>query len=281
MSRFSERFGFSAPKVDLELEEMPSTLRAGLWDTTKSLYFSEIHSRYGGGFHEEFEIITFDIWFRFYRDSVDERPENPSDALKYIRDRFFDGGFVFVYEFVEFMASMKPPTSSGNSSQYRKYINKILERERSAFRFADKLLVQVSDDEHRVEVTRAITNPSSCAVREHIAAAALHYSNRVMPDYRNSIKESISAVEAAVSFVVGRKTHGIKPLQEVSDKYRIHPALRDGFEKIYSWTSDDSGIRHRLMDSSSVTQEDARYMLVACSAFANYLIALNTKHGGA
>ncbi len=104
------------------------------------------------------------------------------------------------------------------------------------------------------------------------------YGQRPSPDYRNSIKEAVPAVEAAVSFVTGGKPDGVsRPLRKVFEQFPVHPALRDGFEKLYAYTSDAEGIRHALMQESNLTQEDARYMLVSCSAFANYLLALKTK----
>ncbi len=49
---------------------------------------------------------------------------------------------------------------------------------------------------------------------------------------------------------------------------KIHPALCEAFSKIYGYTSDkNTGIRH------SIFFTDAKYMLVVCSAFINYLLA--------
>lgn len=55
----------------------------------------------------------------------------------------------------------------------------------------------------------------------------------------------------------------------------LHIAFKEGIIKLYGWTSDDGGIRHALMDGdSSVTENEARFMLVLCSAYVNYLIIL-------
>lgn len=44
-------------------------------------------------------------------------------------------------------------------------------------------------------------------------------------------------------------------------------------KKRYGWTSDTPGIRHALMTEPDLHVEDAKFMLVACSAFINYVIA--------
>jgi hypothetical protein len=40
---------------------------------------------------------------------------------------------------------------------------------------------------------------------------------------------------------------------------------------LYGYTSDSSGIRHALQDEPNLDFVDAKFMLVACSAFVNYL----------
>ncbi len=51
----------------------------------------------------------------------------------------------------------------------------------------------------------------------------------------------------------------------------MHPALEAAFTKLYDYTSDAKGIRHALLDEDRVTFEEAKFMLVACSAFVNYV----------
>ena len=48
--------------------------------------------------------------------------------------------------------------------------------------------------------------------------------------------------------------------------------------KLYGYTSDESGIRHAgRIDGKGTTFAEAKFMLIACSAFVNYLID-NIKH---
>ena len=52
----------------------------------------------------------------------------------------------------------------------------------------------------------------------------------------------------------------------------IHPALLDAFNKLYGYTSSADGIRHALTNEKvKVGFEEAKFMLVMCSAFTNYL----------
>lgn len=46
--------------------------------------------------------------------------------------------------------------------------------------------------------------------------------------------------------------------------------------KKFQNTSDAEGIRHALLNESSLGYEDSLYMLISCSAFINYLIDKNS-----
>ena len=66
---------------------------------------------------------------------------------------------------------------------------------------------------------------------------------------------------------------------EKSGKISFHGAEKSGFSKLYGWTNDADGIRHGMMDSKNLQQEDARFMLIACSAFVNYLKVKTDRAG--
>ncbi|MGR6868629.1 AbiJ-NTD4 domain-containing protein, partial [Acinetobacter baumannii] len=52
----------------------------------------------------------------------------------------------------------------------------------------------------------------------------------------------------------------------------LHPAFKKALTSLYGYTSDSDGIRHALLDESTISYSDAKYMLVSCSAFINYVI---------
>ena len=68
-------------------------------------------------------------------------------------------------------------------------------------------------------------------------------------------------------------------LDEIVKKVQLDRDLQQGFQKIYSWSSDKEGIRHALMNDPNLSFDDAKFMLVSCSAFVNYLVSKATKSG--
>ena len=114
------------------------------------------------------------------------------------------------------------------------------------------------------------------SVNTHMEKALQLFSQRKSPDYENSIKESISAVEAMCCIITGetgsQATLG-KTIKKLKDKgIHIHSAMESAFSALYGYTSDEDGIRHGSIGFTNAPAEDAKYMLVSCSAFVNYLI---------
>jgi hypothetical protein len=53
----------------------------------------------------------------------------------------------------------------------------------------------------------------------------------------------------------------------------MHGAFKSALSGLYGYTSDENGIRHAMLDEPNLTAAEATFMLVACSAFTNYLVA--------
>ena len=148
--------------------------------------------------------------------------------------------------------------------------NSVLTTEMSAYRIVDKRFLSITNNEEIKEIEEVIVS-SKDSVTMHMRRALELLSNRNSPDYRNSIKESISAVESLAADIMGKKGTLGQLLKELEQKIGLHPALRDAFNKLYGYTNDSNGIRHAIFDSDNLSFDDAKFFLVACSAFINYI----------
>ena len=159
--------------------------------------------------------------------------------------------------------------------------NQLFEQEYVGYRFVDGRIVAISDNTEIRAIEKACSNPyEGCRVQLQKALDFL--SDRENKDYKNSIKESISAVESICQVIVNDEkatlSEALKKLE--ANGLVIHPSLKQAFNKLYGYSSDQGGIRHAEgMFESDVTFEEAKFMLVSCSAFINYLIAEMGKVG--
>jgi hypothetical protein len=94
-------------------------------------------------------------------------------------------------------------------------------------------------------------------------------------NYRNSIKESISAIESLAKQLAGSQKADLNQALDTMQSRGVpcHPAFKSAIKKMHGYTSDEPGIRHALFEEDDIRFEDAQVMLVCCSAFINYLIA--------
>ena len=158
------------------------------------------------------------------------------------------------------------------------FINAVFTREFVGYRFIAPYITAITDDVEVKAIDDALNNKSD-NVKQHIEKALGLLSDREAPDYANSIKESISAVERMCSIIVGHKATLNDALKEFEKcQVEIHPALKRAFSQLYGYTSDASGIRHSgELGGKDSTFEEAKFMLVSCCAFVNYLTGIMAK----
>ena len=140
------------------------------------------------------------------------------------------------------------------------------------YRFVNGVLCRVVGEEEIKAIESAI-NESPDAVAEQLNKALLAFADREHPNYANSVKEAISAVESQCCILTGDPKaslgEALKKLESTGVK--IHPALNKALHQLYGYTSDDPGIRHGSIETANVDAALAQFMLVTCSAFVNYL----------
>lgn len=277
MSSFSERIGITARKT-IQVRSMDNDLRNGLWNAL-TIHYWQLEN--GGNFKDlDFRLreLISGLWFACFKEPIDLIPYRWLEVYREIRKRFFDLPWDRVYDFIEFTA--KSSYESINE-EFMKDCNLVLEREVSAYRFVGGKIVAMTSEEEIAEVERALVIPDSLRlVRDHLKRSLNLLSDRQTPDYRNSIKESISAVEALCNLIANSKGATLgQALKLVEKKVPIHQALKSAFSSLYGYTSSAEGIRHALADEPNLKPEDAMFMLVSCSAFINYLVAKSSEAG--
>lgn len=177
-----------------------------------------------------------------------------------------------VYDVVEIYISF---LDKKKREQRTKQLNTIFEQEKSGYRIVLGEITPITNDAEIETIEQAAATPYD-SVNQHISKALAHYADLKNPDYENSVKEAISAVEAMCCIVTGtsgkQATLG-NAIKKLEDKgVHIHGGMKQGFKDLYGYASDENGIRHGGKDFKSVPPEDAKFMLISCSAFVNYLI---------
>ncbi|MGK6316514.1 AbiJ-NTD4 domain-containing protein [Neorhizobium sp. DT-125] len=279
--RFSQRLGLAASTVPIQTDSISDELRNGLWNAVYLTFIDRIPLDFYWQ-SSDLGLIAKLGHNNFFKLPLDELPDNGEVYVRWLKQWFMLQPWFAVYDFVDWLANYgshwkdwQPGDSSyEKAAKFRATVNHHLETENSGYRFVDSNLIAISNEHEVAEIEKALsTRGQFSSISSHVGASARLLSNRVNPDYRNSIKESISAVEAAAKIATDdpKATLG-QALKLLAREEHLHPALQDAFSKLYGWTNDAEGIRHAMMEQSKLDLADARFMLVACSAFANYLV---------
>lgn len=275
--RFSERYGYKKVREIVQIDSIDEPLRNALWSLLKVFVWDHMRESsgiYRGYFlssdsNKEIRELCDRLWFSYFKKPLDQRDNEWDKVHGQLRNYFFGCEWYEVYDFLEFV------TNNYDRYQFKDHFiaacNKALEKEISAYRFVDGLISRITEHQEVDEIERALETALG-PVRTHLRRALELLANRESPDYRNSIKESISSVESLAAFAVGAEKGTLGQLiKRLEDEIKLHPALRTAFSSLYGYTSDEGGIRHALMESENVRFEDAKFFLVVCSAFVNFV----------
>ena len=279
---FSEAHGMGSCNTQMQLNDLDDRTRIILFNKiTEHLswyYANKDGAIYNdGAFHKEdalYRLISSacgkiaDPNIHYYIKSLNEYLQNVIPTALYNE----------VFDLVELICKL-----CICGEELSKKVNDVFKHEYVGYRFVDGRIVPITDENEIKSIEDACSGEIE-GPRTHIKKAVGFIADRERKDYKNCIKERISAVESICSIIVNQKKgtlgDALKDLKK--NGLKIHGSLEAAFSKLYGYTNDEKGIRHAEgMFENDVTFEEAKFMLVSCSAFVNYLIANYGKVGGA
>jgi hypothetical protein len=271
MAGFSEKYGYIKPSSILIREQLTEEIQNAICSIYDMLRNKVYEDSYEDTFYRDMEEY---LWCYFLNQRLDKFHSNGGYrivATGYIekKDEPWYKKIDLLEETVQYLSSKR--------NRYNQYyiffissVNCEFKRLNFAYRIINDQIVEVTSEEEISTIELASENASN-SIRKHLQTSLELLSKRPDGDYRNSIKESISAVEALVREITGENTLNFKKLDSAG--IILPSILRKAFELLYGYTNDSStGIRHALMDDVNAPGADeAVFMLVSCSAFINYL----------
>ena len=280
MPLFSHRKGIRALHKAIQREAADEELRNRLWTALQVSVWDKFNPP--AGFAREPDDNTRAvwalcqiIWHNYFKRPLDELPtvdrSHPRSSYRVFREHFFDGKWWQVYDFLEFVVKN---CHDDWAEQLRTMANDVLETENAAYRIVGTEVCDISDEHEISAIEEGLAAPFGAA-RRHLQRSLELISDRRTPDYRNAVKEAVSALESAAQDVSGRPNATLGDCIKVMEQAgTLHPAFKAGLLKLYGYTSDSGGIRHALTEKDSPpTYSEAKFMLVACSAFVNLLVS--------
>ena len=266
--RFSKRHGYRDVREEVQVERLDEKTRDRLWN----VFYEEVvnlHSDVRGvSPYAGYSDFSKSVWTEHLYQRRDEYPSQTEGIVGFQKEIVTSAQWFKVMDFLEFTSQYF------SSDELESKLNSVLEEEKSAYRLVEGEVVPITDGielesiEEGIEKTRKYEG-----VREHLEQALAHFSDEKDPDYRNSVKESISAVESMAQIVVGNDDASLgTALSRLESNRGLNGKLKASFKKLYGYTSQEESIRHGDAEESEMSFAFAKFMLVNCHAFVNYLI---------
>jgi hypothetical protein len=272
---FEERERGIEMPTQLGRQEVSQELRAVLWHEISTAMFSR--DQYGNRiFRTPWKSILRDK--HTFRDHQLKRfPDSASTVEDLLRVELAQATYDRLYGLLEYLLRHEAtPPELGAA------IEGALVAARAPYRILDRdTVVPITTEELGSAVRGAVDDAAATGMagaRQHLkSAASMLGSGR----WADSVRESIHAVES-VALVLSPGTETLGPaLKAIGGQIQLHEALKKGFLSIYGFTSDESGIRHALLEKgdADVDETDALFMLGACASFVSYLIGKGKSAG--
>ena len=270
---FSQRYGYTKVEDVIIRECMPDSVKNAILNALKDMYDA---NKASGFVYVE---MNNDFW-RYYLNkpiSTGHKFRTTADDYLYADCNLWYSKLNLLEWMIDYLRKSSIPFVVDGINRCVDCLNQEFERLNYAYRIIDNQIVEIVSEDEIASIKETLDSPID-NIKVHMQTALQHISaSNQNPDYRNSIKESISAVECYCRMVTKATTLGAA-LKNIENKgVTINATLKLAMEKLYGYTNNpDTGIRHALLDDANPpTFAEAIYMLVTCSAFINYL----TKKG--
>lgn len=266
MTSFSERMGFVKPPEFMQLDGISVELHNLLWNfccQSFKVFCDEDEFEIDFSNVQRIKIIQREINDLLKKKDGTFCVSNNLGFSSSLALRSFDRlAWYEIYSVCEYLCQNLDEEACGD-------LNRILVRENSGFRLNDGCqLVPITNQQELDEVSEA-QHSSVDMVALHMNKAVACFADREKPDYDNSIKEAVSALEALAQKITGEKG----TLGALIKKLDLHPCLIQSVDKLYGYTS-DGGIRHAKKDGDPEADFDtAKFVIVTASALINFITA--------
>ena len=186
---------------------------------------------------------------------------------------------------------MTAAKAAGLRKKFTSEVNEVLTRMNVGYRLSAGKFVPVHSREEVEAIETALSGPYAGA-RTHMQSAVALFSDRKNPDFANTVKEAITAVESIVGELTGKEIKaglhqlakdGVLPdgflVPGKDGKPRKENPFVTALEKFWTYANHTS--RHaRKKGVSPPDRDTARFLLVTCASLVNYITTRKLEKDG-
>ncbi len=192
---FSRRKGYIKAKEVIQIDSLEDSTKNRIWTFLHENIFRRYYCS-GYSFHNpnptlgsNLEPFVKELWINIFEHPTDTIPFDFNQTLKIIREFFFKCEWYKIFDILEIAVKNIP--FGIYPQQFQERLNCVLERENVGYRMINFEIAPITDKTEISEIDEALEK-SKGPVQNHLQNALKLLADRKNPNYRNSIKESIS-----------------------------------------------------------------------------------------
>jgi len=276
---FKQREGLEELPRALKKDEFPDSLRIAIWNLLYTNISPKKDSVTGYG---DCLFSTRNIWKHIllirYQNHRHKRLDLYHLEAGYndIKDVYCNYPYSDIYNDLDYIISL----DTWELDKFRKNLKKILDNHQCYytifFEGKDCSIAPRGTEQEKNSIEQCYKdlkeNNKFNGAKKHLVDAVGFMNNS---EYANSIRESIGAVESVCKVISNEPSETLTgALQKLVNNEYVNKTLKEGFKRLYNYTSDEKGIRHSLFEENKakVDSVDAQYMIGSCASFISYLI---------
>lgn len=271
---FSQRYGYKDVRQVVQTDSFDKETVNKLWDVISETICKVARNTVIDYYPMERYADDFlrKVWADILEKPIDETPPLFNGSIlservyNHLKTLWFHQ-FIFSdkMDFIEILSRVS------ESELLREQFNNVFRRLIVGYRIDNNGTILKIDSEEEFVAIKEATEKTL-----HIQKASNLLFDRKNPDYRQSIKESILAVEEVCVDMTGEKNFD-KTIEKMSEPFNLHSQFVQSLKNMYGFASDEKGIRHKGSHESIIDFEEAKFILVLCSGIVNYLIEKKVK----
>ena len=273
---FSQRHEYEPLPEPMQLENISQDLRRAIWNAIRNLFLGVQKSAYGEYFFDSNEKRFIERFLgEFFSKPESNISTDYEDVIKVCKRAILESKFNKILDFLEIMLNdeyIMMNFAERIKRLFKKHAAPYwLDISQQPYQFFPQC--NESQGEAIQKAIETLLNNNMGGAVAHLRQAAEHINAQ---QYADSIADSIHAVESAACTIDPKASKTLKPALNSLEKTGLlnHQALKEAFNKLYGYTSDEQGIRHALLDETktNVGLDEAMFMYGACASFAAYLV---------
>ncbi len=266
---FGEQVG-AVTALSLKPGEAPPRFRTAIWNDLGPLFELK-------GNHRTIQPVAFCA-----RMADDKRwdldgfkGKSPDSLVRWLKKWLMEQAeWHEVYEFIQSLARWGQLTNPDAVRSWETLANELLFQERAPYRMVKGQLVELTSEQERAEVGKAVEQKGKYGqAGDHMAKALAKFALRPTPDCENAAKEAASAVESALNTANAKALAVGEAVKLFTKTYSVHSALMESASKLFGYASDRDGVRHAGKGGAPVDANEARLVIVCASSWVNFISA--------